>query len=114
MFHDAESPLGLDRPVHSKKCTVDAFQVFDDLSMHRGEFPVNSNGSVSFRLFTLLCERTAGTVLTLIDFFLSAVSIAFYALPVPEDECFPVRASHRSFFVYRKVFCAETRRGSVP
>ena len=82
MFYDTESSLGLDRTVHSEKCSVYAFQVLYHFLVHGCQLLVNADRPVSFGLLTFLGIGTAGAVFTAVYLFLPSVSVSFHMLPV--------------------------------
>lgn len=61
-FHYAKCPLGLYGAIHSQQCSMNAFQIFDYLFVHLGQFLIDSNGSIFIGLLALGCIRASATV----------------------------------------------------
>ena len=78
ILHNAEGSFCLDQTVHPQQCSLDAFQICYDFSVHGCEFVIDPHRTIPLCLFALLCIWTSGTVFALTHFFLSAICVSFY------------------------------------
>ena len=75
--------------------------------MHRCKFMVEPNGTVFICLFTLFCIWTAGTIFTLIYFFLSSILVSLYIFTILKIKAFPVWTTHDSVLPDWEIYCTK-------